>query len=217
MDTYTIEKLKEYRQLVDEGILTQEEFEREKSRLLFSQSSLEKNNNGFATSGIGKPWKPQNKIPRNDYAYLVAAQKLEQFVSGALDGEIKSSVRGRALIGGICMAVPLWGIETIVYAICLWSTYGKIATYSGVPFKNNLVKNIIGGFIINIIMTFFFGMLLDFIPVVGWVGSFAVGYISLYTSGMGFVKMLKKLHGDKAKKDLNIQRGIEYMNNGRSN
>ena len=36
MDNETIEKLREYKQLVDEGILTQEEFEKEKKNLLNS-------------------------------------------------------------------------------------------------------------------------------------------------------------------------------------
>ena len=34
MDNETIEKLREYKQLVDEGILTQEEFEKKKQELL---------------------------------------------------------------------------------------------------------------------------------------------------------------------------------------
>lgn len=145
-----------------------------------------------------------------DLTYLKGAIKIEQFVEGALDDEIKAAVRTKALIGGVCMAIPLWGLETTIYAICLWRTYKKISKISGVPFRKNFVRNIISGFIVNIIITFILCMLLDFIPVVGWIGSFAVGYASIYLSAMGYVKALKVAHGDKAKSDLNIQRGMEF-------
>lgn len=145
-----------------------------------------------------------------DVTYLKGAIKIEQFVEGALDDKIKAAVRTKALIGGVCMAVPLWGLETVVYAICLWGTYRKISEISGVPFHKNFIRNVISGFIVNIIITFILCMLLDFIPVVGWIGSFAVGYASLYLSAMGYVKALKVAHGDKAKSDLNIQRGMEF-------
>lgn len=145
-----------------------------------------------------------------DLTYLKGAIKIEQFVEGALDDKIKAAVRTKALIGGVCMAVPLWGLETTIYAICLWGTYKKISKISGVPFRKNFVRNIISGFIVNIIITFILCMLLDFIPVVGWIGSFAVGYASLYLSAMGYVKALKVAHGDKAKSDLNLQRGMEF-------
>lgn len=145
-----------------------------------------------------------------DVTYLKGAIKIEQFVEGALDVEIKTAVRTKALVGGVCMAIPLWGLETTIYAICLWGTYKKISDISGVPFKKNFVRNIISGFIVNIIITFILSMLLDFIPVVGWIGSFAVGYASLYLSAMGYVKALKVAHGNKAKSDLNIQRGMEF-------
>lgn len=71
--------------------------------------------------------------------------------------------------------------------------------------------NVIGGFIVNIIVTFLLGLLLDFIPVVGWIGSFAVGYISIKISAMGYVKALKIFYGSKSKSDINIQRGINNM------
>jgi hypothetical protein len=67
----------------------------------------------------------------------------------------------------------------------LWGEYGKISEISGVPFRKHAVRNIIGGFI--------------------------VGYSSLEISGMGYVKMLKRLHGKKAKADLNISGGIANL------
>lgn len=148
----------------------------------------------------------------NEYKASVSAiQTVEKFMSGALDKTIKSAVSKRGWIGGACMAIPLWGIEVVIYAIVLWNTYGEISKISGVPFKDNAVKNIVGGFIINIIANLIFGFILDFIPVVGWLGSFLVGYFSIVTSGMGYVKMLKALHGKNAKADLNVQKGLAAL------
>jgi len=146
--------------------------------------------------------------------YSAAANKLDQFMEGALDGEVKSKIRKKALVGGLCMAIPLWGIETIIYIFVLWKTYSEISNISGVSFKNSLVKNVISGMVINIIVTAILGAILDMIPVGGWIASFAMGYISLLMSGMGYVKALKVAHKDKAKLDLNARQGMQYMKNG---
>ena len=114
------------------------------------------------------------------------------------------------------MAVPLWGIETIVYLFCLWGTYKKICDIGHVPFRENFIKNVLSGIITNVLVTLVLGLLMDLIPVVGWVASFALGYISLYLSAMGYVKILKRFHGNKLKTDLNIQRGMSYLQNNPS-
>lgn len=149
----------------------------------------------------------------DDKTYAQLARYIESFVDGAFDSEIKSAVRTRAVIAGIVMAVPLWGIETIVYFFCLWGAYKKICDIGHVPFRENFIKNVLSGLITNVIVTFVLGLLMDLIPVVGWLASFALGYISLYLSAMGYVKILKKFHGNKLKTDLNIQRGLAHLQN----
>ncbi len=150
----------------------------------------------------------------SDRTYIKAAEKIEKFMEGALDKEINSQIKSRAIIGGLCMAIPLYGLETIIYAICLWGEYGKISEISGVPFRKHAVRNIIGGFIINIIVTFVLNLIMDLIPglIISSIGGFIVGYSSLEISGMGYVKMLKRLHGKTAKADLNIDGGIANLN-----
>lgn len=152
-------------------------------------------------------------VKMNEKNYAQLARYIESFVEGAFDNEIKSAVRTRAVIAGIVMAVPLWGIETIVYIVCLWSTYRKICDVGHVPFRENFVKNVLSGIITNVLVTFVLGLLMDLIPVVGWIASFALGYISLYLSAMGYVKVLKKFHGNKLKTDLNVQRGLAHLQN----
>lgn len=152
----------------------------------------------------------------DEKTYAQLARYIERFVDGAFDSEIKKVVKTRALIAGAVMAIPLWGIETIVYFFCLWGTYKKICDIGHVPFRENFVKNVLSGIITNLIVTFGLGLLMDLIPVVGWVASFALGYISLYLSAMGYVKVLKKFHGDKLKTDLNIQRGLANLQNNQN-
>ena len=56
----------------------------------------------------------------NTDTYVQFARDIERFVDGALDDEIKKTIRMRALIAGLAMAIPLWGLEIIIYGICLW-------------------------------------------------------------------------------------------------
>ena len=148
---------------------------------------------------------------KNANMYMGIVNSVEKFASGALDSEINAVIRKKAIIGALCMAIPLWGIETIVYAITLWGTYSKISDISGVPFRSNFIKNALSGFILNVVVTFVLGLALDFIPVLGWVGSALVGFLSIQFSGMGYVKALKLAHGRKAKKDVNIKKGISNL------
>lgn len=149
----------------------------------------------------------------SDRTYINAADKIEKFMDGALDAEITSQIKSRAIVGGLCMAIPLYGLEIIVYAICLWGEYGKISEISGVPFRKHAVRNIIGGFIINLVVTFVLNLIMDLIPglIISSIGGFVVGYASLEISGMGYVKMLRRLHGKKAKADLSIEGGLSNL------
>ncbi len=151
-----------------------------------------------------------------DRTYIKAADKVEKFMEGALDQEITAQIKKKAVVGGLCMAIPLYGIEILIYAGCLWKEYGEISRISGVPFKDNAVRNIIGGFIINLLVTFVLNLIVDLIPglIISCIGCFIVGYSSLEISGMGYVKMLKKLHGNRAKSDLNFNNGVSNLING---
>lgn len=147
----------------------------------------------------------------NTDTYVHFARNIERFVDGALDDEIKKAIKLKALIAGIVMAVPLWGLEVIIYAICLWGTYKTICDIGHVPFRENFFKNVLSGFIINLIVTFILGLIMDLIPVIGWIASFAIGSISLYLSAMGYVKVLKQFHGNKLRTNVNFKKGYDNM------
>lgn len=137
---------------------------------------------------------------------------VSRFLEGALDPEINSTIQVRGLLGGVCMAIPFWGLETIIYAIVLWGTYVKISKISGVPFRSNIVTNVIGGFIVNIAVNAVLSFALDFIPVLGWIGAFIIGYLSILISGGSYVKMLKVIHKEKCKSNFNLDKGLEKLN-----
>lgn len=142
-----------------------------------------------------------------------AFSKLDLFLEGALDKELTSAIRGRALVGGLCMAIPLWGIEIIVYAVALWGMYGKVAQISTVPFKDHFWRNVGGAIAVNLIINFIGGMVLDMLPGIGWILSFALGYASITISGMAYIEALKSLHGKKSKSRINYGRGFDSMRN----
>ena len=142
-----------------------------------------------------------------------AFSRLDQFLEGALDEELKATIRKRAIVGGLCMAIPLWGLETIIYIIALWGTYVRIAKISTVPFRDHLMKNIGGAVTINIIVSVITGLILDSLFGVGWVLSFFIGFASVSVSGMAYIKALKALHGQKSKTDIDIKQGFASMMN----
>ncbi len=123
-----------------------------------------------------------------------------------LSERMKSCIKSYSWWGAIIMALPLFGLDTIVYAIVLWSMYGKISSLSGVPFSGNAMKNILGGFIVNIVIVFVLNMVLDFIMFFGWIGSAVIGYFATKLSGQAYVEVLVQLHGRN-----NVREHLDYQ------
>ncbi len=120
---------------------------------------------------------------------------LDCAADSATPKEIKSAIKSSALIGGIVLAIPLWGLDTIIYACVLWGMYSKVAKIAGVEFNGNLIKNIIIGFITNIVICFILNFIFDFIVVLGWIGMFFVGYLSIKYSATTYLGLLELFHG----------------------
>lgn len=154
-----------------------------------------------------------------DNGYEVSEKKVGNVIDGldrgidaALDKEISSMINSRSIVCGLCCVIPLAGIETIVYAICLWGMYGKIADKAKTPFKKNLLKNILGGFTVNWIIVLILNFICEFFTIAGGLGlvmSFLVGFIATKMSGASFVGMLKLMHGKKAKVKLDVEAGVK--------
>lgn len=123
-----------------------------------------------------------------------------------LSESMKSCIKSYSWWGAIIMALPLFGLDAIVYAIVLWSMYGRISCFSGVPFNGNAMKNILGGFIVNIVIVFILNFVLDFIVFFGWIGSAIMGYYATKLSGQAYVEVLVQLHGRN-----NVREHIDYQ------
>lgn len=143
-----------------------------------------------------------------------SAIKLCRSLGMALDSaapmEIKSAIKTNSWLGGLVMAIPLWGMETILYALILWGMYKKVANIAGIKFKGQLISNVLSGFIVNLIVVFILNLLLDFIVLFGWIGMFVAGYYATRYSGIAYLGILEVFHGkDKMKTRLNKEEGIQ--------
>ena len=136
--------------------------------------------------------------------------KLNLFLEGALDEEIKKAVKTRAILGAIALALPFPVVSTIAYVLILWNTYSKIANICTVPFKDNLLGNIILAAIINIALS----IASEFLCLIFGIGTLMVlflGYASITISAMAYVKALKLAYKNKASRDLNWKAGAENV------
>ena len=50
---------------------------------------------------------------------LKAVEATIKFADVALSKKVSSTVKRHSLVGGVCMAIPLFGLETIIYVITL--------------------------------------------------------------------------------------------------
>lgn len=156
-----------------------------------------------------------NNGKKEEDKFLKGAIKVEEFIDAALDKEISSMITTRSIIAGIICLIPLGGFETIVYAILLWTMYGKIAQMAKTSFKDHLVKNVLGGFIVNIVIVWVLNAVCDFFGLgtmgLSFILAFIIGFIATKTSGAGFVAMLKLMHGKKAQVKFDVGAGIDAL------
>lgn len=142
--------------------------------------------------------------------------KLAIAMTGAADASLSKDVsdiiKRHSLYGAICMIVPLWGLETLIYIPILWGMYVKLCNKAEVPFWKNFFTSIIGGFIVNIIVVTILNILLDFIPLAGWIGAGIIGYVGTMLSGCAYLETLAKLHQKgKVKERFHTNAAINFV------
>ena len=136
-----------------------------------------------------------------------------KFADVALSKEVAKAVKTHSFIGAVCMAIPLFGLETIVYIWALWSMYVKISKYAQISFWQHFARNVLGAVIVNIAVALVFGIVLDFIPVIGWIGQGCIGYFSIFLSGCAYLEALARIHGkDNVSTGIDYKKGWEAMN-----
>lgn len=115
----------------------------------------------------------------------------EQVATVGLSEKVQNCVRTRSLIAAIILLIPMWGIEVILYVIVLWGMYAELCKLARVPFK---LKSIISGFVTNIIIVLIVNLVLDFIPIVGWISVAVYGYSTTLFSGCAYLEVLAAMH-----------------------
>lgn len=131
-------------------------------------------------------------------------------LNSAAPKEIKSTINTSAWLGGLVLALPLYGLDSIIYACIIWGMYKKVANLAGIKFGGKLTRNILGGFIINLIAVFLLNIVLDFIVLFGWIGMFIAGYVITRYSGIAYLGILEAFHGSQNMKvKLDVETGIK--------
>lgn len=104
------------------------------------------------------------------------------------DKDTASIVRSHAFWGAVIMALPLFGLDWIIYCGILWHMYSNLCERAH---KKLDIGNIITGVIVNIVIAIVIDALLSFIPVIGWLGTAFIVYMQFYFSGKSYVETLK--------------------------
>lgn len=130
----------------------------------------------------------------DDRRIISASDKVNQYIDRGFSEQARSLVNICAIIGGIALALPLLGLDNIVYAVVLWTMYARLCALAKKSFGANLTKSFIGGFVVNLIVSGALELLLSFIPVVNFIGAFFIGAISIKVSGAAYLKALEYIH-----------------------
>ncbi|MBD5386925.1 hypothetical protein HDR70_03445 [bacterium] len=131
------------------------------------------------------------------------AGTVDRYIDKGFSERAKKKVSNYALGGGLAFALPLFGLDNIIYMIILWGMYSGLSKIACETYHSSRTKNFIGGFIVNIIVASAIELALSFIPVVGWVGAFLVGYLSLKISGAAYLSALEVLYQGKVNERYN--------------
>ena len=108
--------------------------------------------------------------------------QLANYGDKMFDKDTAKIVRRHAFWAAIILALPLFGLDVIVFAIILWHMYSSLAQRAH---KRLDTGSVIVGVIINFV--------LEFIPVIGWLGSGFLAYLQFYLSGKTYLETLKQM------------------------
>lgn len=122
--------------------------------------------------------------------------------------EIAKIVKRRAFWGAVIMALPLFGIEWIVFIIILWNMYSALSEKVGTKLK---FSTIAVGFIVNIVVSIAIDALFTLLPVLGWLGTGFLVYLQFYLSGKMYIETLRKAYPNHPTQT--TQQQIRYLNN----
>lgn len=104
------------------------------------------------------------------------------------DKDTAKIVRSHAFWGALIMALPLFGLDWIIFCCVLWHMYSRLCDRANTTLH---VGNIIVGAIVNIAIAIAIDIVLSFIPIIGWLGTAFIIYLQFYFSGKSYIETLK--------------------------
>lgn len=131
-----------------------------------------------------------------DRKAINAANKIDGYINRGFTQQAQTLVNNHAIVGAIALALPLFGLDNIIYLIALWHMYVGLCDLARKSFGTNMTKSFIGAVIVNILVASVLELACNVLPFVGGIiGGAIIGYISIKISGASYLKALEIAHG----------------------
>ncbi|MBD5365024.1 MAG: hypothetical protein HDR79_08790 [Bacteroides sp.] len=132
----------------------------------------------------------------SDRKAINTASKIDGYINRGFSEQAQSLVNSHAIVGAIALALPLFGLDNILYLIALWHMYVGLCDLARKSFGSNMTKSFIGAVIVNVLVASVLELAFNVIPFVGGIiGGAIVGYLSIKISGASYLKALEIAHG----------------------
>jgi len=118
--------------------------------------------------------------------------KIAKAIGGGMfpEEDMLKIVHGHAAAAAIVVALPLFGLDWIIFICILWHMYSSLSKKVGIPFGYG---SIIVGIIVNLAITIAVDTVATFIPIFGWITTGGIVYLQFYLSGKGYIETLRKM------------------------
>ncbi len=142
----------------------------------------------------------------DDRKMISGANKLNNLIDRGFSERAKSLVTNHSIIGGISLALPLFGLDNILYIVVLWHMYYKLCDLANKSFGSNKAKSFIGAIIVNVIVASLLELACNVLPIVGGIiGGFIIGFASIKISGAAYLKALEIAHNGNVAERYNFK------------
>jgi hypothetical protein len=118
--------------------------------------------------------------------------KIAKYVGGGMfpEEDMLKTVHKHAAIAAFVVALPLLGLEWIIFTWILWHMYSTLSKKVGVEFG---CMSMIVGIIVNVAITIAVDMGCTFIPIIGWLTTAGIVYLQFYLSGKAYIETLRNM------------------------
>lgn len=143
----------------------------------------------------------------DDRKMISGAVKVNSLIDRGFSDRAKSVVNNHAWIGAIALALPLFGLDNIIYIIALWHMYFKLCELAKQSFGANKTKSFIGAAIVNVIVASVLELACNALPIIGGIiGGAIIGFVSIKISGAAYLKALEILHNGNVSETYSLKR-----------